>query len=830
LPSDDLSSARTCLPRFTDIDVAAWENALRKGTFIKEFWPAQRLLGENGVFRGRSAVVQMPTSAGKTKATEILIRSAFLSRRTDLAVIVAPFRALCHEIRDSMIVAFRGEDILVDEISDVPQDDLDLATQAGSHRVIILTPEKLLYILRQRPELAETIGVLIYDEGHQFDCGARGITYELLVTSLKKVVPLSCQVVLISAVITNADAINQWLNGDDGMIVAGAELHPTLRSIAFASWTDTLGRLEFLGQRDSGDYAYFVPRVIEAKLLQSKSPREKPRYFPARRDGQSIALYLGLKLVEEGSVAIFCGLKGSVGKVCEKLIDAYERQLELPKPLEVSNAEEVRRLARLIKRQLGENHPMAKCAEFGVFTHHGSTPAGIRLSVEYAMKESLIALVVCTSTLAQGVNLPIRYLIVTGTYQGAERISVRDFQNLMGRAGRSGMHTEGSVIFADPETYDSRRTPEGRWKWGQIEELFDPANAKACASSLLALFDPLDSDDRRVQAKLNVRIFFEAYLGNEDGLPVFASELAQILGRERFSVSNLVSQLQPRGKIIEALESYMMSVSTGDDSEFSDEAFVDLAKGTLAYHLADPGQRGDLEALFRAVGNRVRTKVPSQTARAAYARSLLGVTHSLAIHQWAVQTQDPLAATSSDRELLDAIWPTLSLAIGNSAFVKCTLPTTLPELAARWIDEESPAEILAFLKKERVRFGEGTRPRHATIDHVVDLCENALAFEGVLVLAAICECLRLETADEELILRIANLRKRLKYGLRSAAAIALHEIGFSDRVVSSDLATFLKVTSSNSRRLRIKLRTMKDQVSEFLEQYPSYFSFVATNA
>src|SRR5207244_4609419 len=97
------------------------------------------------------------------------------------------FRALCHEIRDSMIVAFRGEDIYVDEISDVPQDDLDLAAQAGSHRVVILTPEKLLYILRQRPELAPTIGVLVYDEGHQFDCGARGITYDLLVASLKKV-------------------------------------------------------------------------------------------------------------------------------------------------------------------------------------------------------------------------------------------------------------------------------------------------------------------------------------------------------------------------------------------------------------------------------------------------------------------------------------------------------------------------------------------------------------------------------------------------------------------------------------------------------------------
>ena len=65
------------------------------------------------------------------------------------------------------------------------------------------------------------------------------------------------------------------------------------------------------------------------------------------------------------------------------------------------------------------------------------------------MKEGLVRFVVCTSTLAQGVNLPIRYLIVTSVYQGKEQIKVRDFHNLIGRAGRAGMHTEGSILFAD---------------------------------------------------------------------------------------------------------------------------------------------------------------------------------------------------------------------------------------------------------------------------------------------------------------------------------------------------------------------------------------------
>lgn len=62
------------------------------------------------------------------------------------------------------------------------------------------------------------------------------------------------------------------------------------------------------------------------------------------------------------------------------------------------------------------------------------------------MKESFAKFVICTSTLAQGVNMPLKYLIINSTQQGTDTISVRDFQNLVGRAGRAGMYTEGSII------------------------------------------------------------------------------------------------------------------------------------------------------------------------------------------------------------------------------------------------------------------------------------------------------------------------------------------------------------------------------------------------
>ena len=95
-----------CLPKYSGLSKREWINTLKKKNFIKEFWPAQHLLGKADILKGESAIVQMPTSAGKTKSTELIIRSAFLSGRATLAVIVAPFRALCNEIKNTLADAF----------------------------------------------------------------------------------------------------------------------------------------------------------------------------------------------------------------------------------------------------------------------------------------------------------------------------------------------------------------------------------------------------------------------------------------------------------------------------------------------------------------------------------------------------------------------------------------------------------------------------------------------------------------------------------------------------------------------------------------------------
>lgn len=111
------NSAWKALPSYSGLPRDKWLHALQKESFIKELWPAQHLLGKADVLKGESAIVQMPTSAGKTKATELILRSAFLADRVSLTIIIAPFRALCHEIKNSLVKAFHNEPTKVDELS-----------------------------------------------------------------------------------------------------------------------------------------------------------------------------------------------------------------------------------------------------------------------------------------------------------------------------------------------------------------------------------------------------------------------------------------------------------------------------------------------------------------------------------------------------------------------------------------------------------------------------------------------------------------------------------------------------------------------------------------
>ena len=825
------NSAWKALPLYSEQSRDKWLYALQKESFIKELWPAQHLLGKADVLKGESAIVQMPTSAGKTKATELILRSAFLADRISLAIIIAPFRALCHEIKNSLVEAFHNESTKVDELSDVLQADFEIAELLGHQQIIVVTPEKLLYVLRHAPELAAHVGLLVFDEGHQFDSGTRGITYELLLTSLRSMIPEGTQKVLISAVISNAEAVGEWLNGEPN-VVEGTTLIPTFRSVGFASWLDQLGRIEYVDSRDAEQGEFFVPRVIERFNLGRRGKEQKDRFFPEKKDGQAIALYLGIKLPTNGSIAIFCGKKSTAASICEKAVDIIQRGIPLPLPQEFSDLEEVERLHYLHVKNLGDTASASMSAKHGIFSHHGNTPHGIRLAVEHAMRDDLVRFVVCTSTLAQGVNLPIRYLIVTSVYQGMERIKVRDFHNLIGRAGRAGMHTEGSILFADPVVYDKRRTRKDGWRWDIVKELLDPAKSEECASSLFKLI-PLNIRNDRNKSKdkknhvltWDILSFAEAHIGGWASLNEVIREIEKKYGKSGFTVDAVTPQFEIFCQTLSSIEGFLLSNWNVNENGLSEADIANIAEQTLAYFLADEEKREQIQKLFKVLADNISTHITDINRRKAFGKTLYGVNDAVEIEAWAKDNADALLATQNGEELFDITWSLIASHVHNRAFNKFDKKDVLKDIAKKWMSGTQYHELFQIADNNKCKLGKGKRPRKAKIENIIDICEGGIAYDGALLVSALCEFV--EMLDREgtgdLIARLQLFQKRLKYGLPTESTIAVYELGFSDRVISQDLAASMSLTAVQKRELLKVLKQNGTIAKAVMEKYPCYF-------
>ena len=812
------------MPLFTDIDKEKWKSILTKMD-IKELWPSQILIGENEIFKGKSATIQMPTSAGKTKATELIIRSTFLADRTNLVVIVAPFRALCHDIQDDLQKAFFGEYIEIGELSDVNQVDYDLDDSKEQKKILVLTPEKLLYILRQTPELSQKIGLIIYDEGHQFDSPSRGTNYELLLASLKLMLPDYCQTILISAVMGNITDIDNWLNGDNSAVINGKNIASTYRTIAFTSWLEIKGKIQFINQENPDKKEYFVPRILEAQQLNKIGRERNDRFFPQKNDSNSISLYLGKKLVEKGSVAIFCGKRRSVKNICDKVNELLERQYNFDNIIHCSNLSEINKIYNLYKDNLGECS-YTSAVKIGILSHHRTIPQGIRLSVEYSMKESLSKFVICTSTLAQGVNMPLRYLIINSTQQGADSISVRDFQNLIGRAGRAGMYTEGSIIFANNLLYDSRRNPKEWWRWRRTKEHINPYNSENCNSTIFKIFDPIKN------SLMGTLDFVNAYINNEiEQLIEVIMQHETIIESEQdidFKRNEIEFQCNEKINIIKNIESFILAqIDFQDDYE---EEIKKLAKSTLAYYLGDLEQKEQIIELFKLLGNHIIKSTQDIFQRKYFAKTLYGINENIELQNWIEDNYQNLRNTGDIDLFLNLIFEKLMQYTNSKFYNQCSQQSDVKNIIKMWLNSEPYYKILEYLIENSIKREAKKRTFKYQIDNIVEFCENTLAYDGSLFIGAIIDLFPSINCGSDITNIIENLKliqKRFKYGLSSKLEIILYELGFNDRTIVRKLSIHLNgIPERFIKKHIIKkyLHNNKEMLRPVFTTFPSYFA------
>lgn len=791
------------LPRYSELDQSLWSDYLKGPKAPRMLWPAQQLIGEKGVLRGQSAIVQLPTGVGKTKSIELVIRSSVASGRATTAIIVAPLRALCNEIANDMISAF-GDEVLVNQFSDVLEEDFSLELFLSfKSKILICTPEKLSYIIHHQADFLDEIGLYIFDEGHMFDDGSRGAIYELLISEIRSHISGKEQIILLSAVLSNAEQIQKWLLGEAGVLASDSKIKATPKTIGFASQTKDIHYYS----DDSAQEDFYVPRSIEVIALQKRPREKKQRYFPELTDAKDIAIYYANKLCKNGGVAIFANRTSTVLTVINRIIELRDRGCLLAEIKGNSDGKEMSRLAQLMSDYYGEQHPYTIACYLGVVPHYSNLPNGLRLAVEHACRNKALRLVVCTSTLAQGVNIPIKYLFMTSFMVARNSMRIRSFQNLMGRTARSGMYTEGSVIVTDPRLFDNKnnRKNGGNYKWNECIKMFDDSAAEPCGSSILSLVQDIriDYETRVIGAKVAQHII--DHYNEPDCFEQYVNKLTTALHKAypQKNASSIVESVMARKSIVEAIENHLCFVFSIDENADKQSIAADICKETLAYFMANDDEKALLEEIFNIITLKTNKIDYSQIKN--YARTMIGIDSLLQIEKWIAEnrlTRQNYTNEQLVEMIISFFQETHTLKKGTKCFA---------DICQMWLDGCS-----------FVGMYESTSLPIADLE---DICNKSISYELSFFVGSIIDII--EISDEDIVNPLPNLlhlQRRLKYGVKTETAVSICEKIFNDRFLANLLADEIGHDTIETNSIVGVIQSHKDDILDILSAYPTYFS------
>lgn len=799
------NSSWSLLPSSSGISDEEWEPYLQSKMSIKMLWPAQRLIAEKGLLRGESSIVQLPTGVGKTRSIELIIRAAFLSERANIAIIVAPLRALCNEITMDMYKAF-GNDVTINQFSDVLQNDFwNLFSEDIKRQILICTPEKLSYVLHHDPFFLSAIDLFVFDEGHMFDDGGRGTTYELLVTHIRQNITSEQQLVLLSAVLPNSGDIAQWLFEDRGCLATDDSIVSTPKSIGFSS----IQRDIHFFSDDKSNEDYYIPRILRVEQLK-KLPRERSnKYFPDLSSSTDVAIYNAIKLCHNGGVAIYLGQQRSMKTVFERIINLDKRNYDLKALKDNTNQAELSKIKGFIENYYGSEHYYTKAAELGVLPHSSNLQNGVKLVVEHALKNKYVSCVVCTSTLAQGVNIPIKYLLVTSIRNGLQLVKARDFQNLMGRTARAGIYTEGSIIITDCKIYDNRTNWKngGGYLWNDCVKLFDAKLTEPCGSSILSLVQDFNIDyDVTVSGEKFIDRVID-HLDERDFLLDYAKKLEKeyLKTNPKRTQNLIVQEILLRQDIISNIEIYLCLVRSVETLvNDSKKSAVDICTNTLAYAMATEKEKELLIKVFQKIEENIQQYSIEKLNR--YSNAMSGIGLSSLIEEWIVQNE-LTEKIYTETELLSVIAELYLQICGEFRY-----QDHIQSICEKWIDGQTPMEIN---NKETIGIAE-----------VETLCNKRISYEMNFLIGNICDLIEVDEENEEQVDQrniLTLLQKKVKYGVPNMTAISICESIFNDRLLAIELAQILSDANIGTDKILNMLKAHSEEIFSCLDSYPEYF-------
>ena len=385
----------------------------------------------------RSVVVTAPTGAGKTLVADVAVHLALEAGRR--AFYTTPIKALSNQKYGDLVAEY-GEA----RVGLLTGDNVI----NGDAEIVVMTTEVLRNMIYAGSARIAEVGVVILDEVHYLQDPLRGAVWEEIIIHT----PLHIQLVCLSATIANAEEFAGWVRSRRGEtdLVVETERPVPLQSMYLLRDRHSAEPLKLLSTFTRRD-GKLRPNARLERLLATERPGRRRFATPHRID--TIELLDG-----EGMLPAIFFIFSRAG--CDAAaLRALEDGVRLTDPAErdVIGGIVLDRTRHLSDSDLGvlDYVRFAACLEAGVAAHHAGMVPAFKETVEELFSSGLLKVVFATETLALGINMPARTVVLESLskFNGEthELMQPGDYTQLTGRAGRRGIDNEGfGVVLHSP--------------------------------------------------------------------------------------------------------------------------------------------------------------------------------------------------------------------------------------------------------------------------------------------------------------------------------------------------------------------------------------------
>lgn len=355
-----------------------------------------------------------PTSMGKSFVMRVFIKEQIANGEQKNFAVVVPTKALINEVSSRIITDLK--ELLAERNYRVVTAGGALSLQQNHNFVLVLTPERLLYLLLERPDFK--LDYLFVDEAHKISSKDSRSPFYYKICDLLSKRENKPHFIFSSPNIPNPDV---YLRLTDGIYDADERMTTSYSPVSQMKYIIDLVQREVKLHND-----YSKKFIDIAKLKENVSLTQMIK--AAGKQSQNI---------------VYCS---ATSRAIEYALD-YANSLPVRK-----DKPELLALSKEIKGQIHNDYYLAELLTKGVAYHIGYLPADIRLRIEELFRSGDIQTIFCTSTLIEGVNLPADNLFITSYKNGLSHMTPVEFRNLVGRVGRIEFNLYGNVFLTRIES------------------------------------------------------------------------------------------------------------------------------------------------------------------------------------------------------------------------------------------------------------------------------------------------------------------------------------------------------------------------------------------